>query len=1358
MANPPASGADAAPATAEPTGSEIKVFLIADVRGYTRFTQAHGDEAAARLASRFANVTRNEVERAGGKVIELRGDEALAIFGSPRQAISAAVDLQSRFIEESIRDPKLPLTVGIGLDAGEAIPVEDGYRGASLNIAARLCSLAAPGEVLASQEVAHLARRVVGTRFLDHGPTTLKGIAHPVNVVKVVAEAANPYKGLRPFDENDASDFFGREALIDKILKRLSEADLGSRFLAVVGPSGSGKSSVVRAGVIPAVRNGALGTRCQVAVMVPGQVPFKELMVAVERVTGSTLDANADPGAVFQAIDRALPGDGSELLVVLDQFEELFTLVEDERVRQRFLDGLCTAVLSPTSRVRVIATLRADFYDRPLLYKKFGDLVGMRTQTVTALSAHDLERAISAPSERVGVVLQKGLVAQIVADVSDQPGALPLLQYALTELFDYRRGTTMTLDAYAEIGGVSGALVRRAEALYGELDVDGQDAVRQLFLRLAASEDDVGVTRRRVSQADVLSIGDPEVMQAAFEIFGTARLLSFDRDPASGRSTVEVAHEALLVEWPRLRGWLEAAAEDLRAQRRLAAGAREWAAEGRDPSFLVTGSRLMQLAAWRENSDVAITKEEREFLDASLAEHERREAEEVARERRERDLERRSLRRLRALVAVMAIAALVAGGITFFAFNQQRRAERAARIASARELSEAAVANLQTDPELSILLAKEAIAQTQEDGTVLREAEEALHRAVGASRIVLTVPGLGGSIDWSPKGVFVTEGPEDKGLIDIRNVETGERELSISDAHNIDINDVQFSPDGSMLATSGDDGALKIWDPESGDEIANHIEEEGQVWGPSFSADGSRLAASWSSEQTLRVLDPSSGRVIQTIEKVGCHPFETSLSPNGKRLAVTDNCVNEIRVFDVDTGRELYQLEGHVYPANTVVWSPDGRRIASSGNDGTVFVWDGRTGRPTIELLGHTESALDVDWGPDGRRLLSTGIDGEAKVWEVHEHGGRELMSLAGAETGAGVTGAFSPDGRFVITGDLTINGVKIWDVSVNGDAEWINFPTDELAPVDVALLPNDDVIAPVRRGSAAIWNMETGKAVRTLGTGTGSQEPIIQIAVSPDGSRVATVRNFSHSVNVWDPATGEELVRIDMRDEINNVHWAADNEHLLTMGGEQLAVFDREGRQVESFRLGEEFLAARFLGDDLVVAATAQFEPLASKLHVWNWRTGESVREMTLDDGAFSMAVDPEDEKVALGHDNGTISLLDAQDFKRIGVMGGRSGPVSDIAFSADGRSLVAGGSDSTVRVFDVENRSEELVLRGHRYLVSGVAFTADGERVLSASPDGMVKVWALELQDLLRIANDNVKRDLTDDECRQYLHQERC
>ena len=471
----------------------IKTFLIADVRGYTRFTQERGDEAAARLATRFAELAREAIEAAGGTLVELRGDEALAVFDSARQALRAAADLQERFVAETVADPSLPLAVGIGLDAGEAVPVDGGYRGGALNLAARLCSLAGPGEVLVSPGVAHLARKVEGLDYVERGAVRLKGLEKPVEVVAVrpehedtardlafrraldpaltgPLETRNPYKGLRAFAEDDAEDFFGREALTEHLVARLAE----TRFLAVVGPSGSGKSSVVRAGLVPRLRQGALpgSERWYIVEMFPGAYPLEELEAALlarrrttRRPACSSSSRRTSAGSL-RAVKQLVVDDESELVLVVDQLEEAFTLVEDEDRRTHFLALLERAVTDPHARLRVVVTLRADFYDRPLLYSGFAELLRDYVEALVPLKAEEFERAIAGPAERVGAKFEPGLLSELVADVSDEPGALPLLQYALTELYERREGSTLTSNAYREIGGVSGALAGRAEEVY----------------------------------------------------------------------------------------------------------------------------------------------------------------------------------------------------------------------------------------------------------------------------------------------------------------------------------------------------------------------------------------------------------------------------------------------------------------------------------------------------------------------------------------------------------------------------------------------------------------------------------------------------------------------------------------------------------------------------------------------------------------------------------------------------------------------------------------------------------------------------------------------------------------------------
>jgi DNA-binding SARP family transcriptional activator/class 3 adenylate cyclase/ABC-type glycerol-3-phosphate transport system substrate-binding protein len=552
------------------------------------------------------------------------------------------------------------------------------------------------------------------------------------------AEARNPYKGLQAFTEADVDDFFGRDVLVDRLIARLAEPVEGSTFLTVVGPSGSGKSSVVRAGLVPALRRGALpgSDSWFYAEMLPGAHPMEELEAALLRVAvdppHSLLELlERDEEGLARIVGRLLP-DQTELVLVVDQFEEVFTMLEDEDARDHFLRSLVAAVREPRARLRIVTTLRADFYDRPLSYPGLAELTQRRSETVVPLTPEELERAIGGPADRVGVVPERALVAEMVADVSDRSGALPLLQYALTELFERRRDGALTLEAYREIEGISGALARRAEELFDAASEKEREAAKQLFLRLVTSGEGQADTRRLVPRTELMSLqGDPVAMQNVIDSFGRHRLLSFDRDPATRGPTVEVAHEALLGSWERLRIWIDESRDALRQHRRLATAATDWETSGRDVSLLLRGSRLEQLHTWKGSTDLALSRDEQEFLSASIRQRDQERDEEGARAERERALERRSFLRLRALVAVLTVAALIAAGLTTIAVSRAREAERRRDEAAVAGLTGAALSQLRTDPELSLLLAMHAVDLSSSlERPVPAATVEALHWAI----------------------------------------------------------------------------------------------------------------------------------------------------------------------------------------------------------------------------------------------------------------------------------------------------------------------------------------------------------------------------------------------------------------------------------------------------------------------------------------------------------------------------------------------------------------------------------------------------------------------------------------------------
>ncbi len=1195
----------------------------------------------------------------------------------------------------------------------------------------------------------------------------------------------NPYKGLRAFTETDAREFFGRGELIASLLARLREDGPRSRFLAVVGPSGSGKSSVVRAGLVPAIRDRALGNpeEAFVAEMFPGPHPMDELEAALLRIAvrpAPRLRDRLDAGSrgLLEAIGLVLPGEGEAVLVV-DQFEEVFTLTRDEREREQFLESLRVAAADPESRLRVIVTLRADFFDRPLLYPRFGELLAERTEAVPPLTPDELEQAIRGPAEGVGVRPEPGLVAEMIADVAHQPGALPLLQYALTELFERRDDDRLTLSAYRDIGGVAGALSARADRIYQGIDPPGRRATQQVFLRLVTLGEGRQDTRRRVARSELAALEvDMEAIDRVVDTFGRHRLLTFDREPATREPTVEIAHEALLRAWGRLRTWIDGAREDLRLGRVLSRAATEWRGSGEDPSFLMRGVRLEQFETWAGATDLAIGRLERAYVKASVEQRDRERTEEGLRREHEVLIERRSTRRLRGLVAVFAAAALIAGSLTVVATNQSGRAEREARVAAARELAAAAVSNLEADPELSVLLAIKAVETTRSsDGTVLPEAEEALHRAVTASRLDLEVPQIGGLVAWSPRGVFVTEGPENSGTIDIRDDETGDRVLAF-EAHDGDINDVAFSPDGSRLASTGDDGRLMVWDASTG-RLISSLSGSGSAWGPSFSEDGSVVAAAWNQESNalgeVQVLDLSTDRVISTIPFDGA--IDTALSPDGKHLAVVGWWVMERigAVFDVDTGEEAFSLNGPncctVPDSRGVSWSPDGRYVAATSED-TTRVFDADKGSLRHTLFGHAGFVFSIAWSPDSSRLVTGGSDGTAKVWRIGATGVRELWSLSARETRSGVVGvAFSPDGTRVMAGDAGISAVKIWGIGPDGGAEWANFPASGTPAAEFTPDGQRVVTRTANEISGvSIWDLTTRREVRRFGPAL-DDFVIDSLDVSPDGRAIALGGWSAHHccggdvVRVWDSASGEELYRIPHAFDVEDVAFSPEGEYLLTASELGTArIVDRSGRDIRVLQEDHEFNvnAARFSPDGLLVATAASLglgEPGRSHVKIWDWARGEVVRTITQGISSQSPVVefDPAGSRIVTAGPEGPVEIWDVKSDQLVAVLEGQSGGVADVAFSPDGSRLATAGRDGTVRLFDADTGAQQLVLRSSGCAVRDVTYSPDGTKLASTSCDG-VRIWALDIDDLLEIARQDVTRQFSAEECRRYLHADRC
>jgi WD40 repeat protein/transcriptional regulator with XRE-family HTH domain len=1266
--------------------------------------------------------------------------------------------------------------------------------------------------------IARAAAKDPGDRYpdvmslLDDFRRALAGVlGRPVAITVEEEEAdieiANPYKGLRAFGEADAEDFFGRETLVQQLLARLGEGGDLARFLAVVGPSGSGKSSVVGAGLAPALRRGGLpgSDNWFIVNMVPGPHPFEELEAALLRVAvnppASLLaQLKENERGLLRAARRILPADDSvELVLVIDQFEEVFTLAQDESERALLLDSLVAAALDERSRVRLILTLRADFTDRPLRYVDFGELVQKRSEFVLPLTSDELERAILGPARRVGLKLESGLTSAMIRDVGDQPGALPLLQYALTELFEKREGRMLTKEAYADIGGVLGALGRRAEEAYTNLNESEQALAQQLFLRLVTLGEGVEDTRRRVlrveldqlqtanlksqnptrsapSQPSTILQSSNSLISIVIESFGKHRLLSFDRDPVTRGPTVEVAHEALLREWPRLREWLNESRADVRLQRQLAQAAHEWQSANQDRSFLLIGARLEQFEGWAASTSVALTQDERAFLDASLAERDRRVTEDRERQQRELETVRRlaeaekrraeeqtqSANRLRARNRVIAAAGVVAFILAALAGLFGLQSNQNAKQATSRELASAALANLEVDPELSILLALKSIGTSQSVNTTpVAEAQDALHQAIRLSRLETTLSSHTAdvtSVVFSPDGRWLATSSAD-GTARLWDAQT-RKEMAVLTGHQGAVNDLAFSPDGKVLATVGDDMTLRLWDLAT--MQARVISTGHTLWVVSvaFNADGTRLVTS-SRDDSVQVWDVATEEAILTFTCGDNDDInDAAFSPDGLLVAMAHESAG-VTMWSAVTGTPQLNILHDTFGSGGLrvlgtAFSPNGQRLLSAHRVGTAKLWDMGTGK-VIQTLYHTGSVFDVTFNPKGTRFATTSQDGTIKIWSTVA--GQELLTLYGNESGV-VAAAFSPDDSYL----ATANGaeVKVWEVSPTGSQEWFDIYEHDGEVTGLAYSPDGRrIVTTGSDGQIVVWDAQSGveQFVGSIRRSAhGAAMSLQDATLSPDGNSLAVIADDS-AVRVWDlEARKETLLLSGHADLVTSVAYSPDGKHLATgsldgaarvwdaVTGETVFVLKRDATSPVNdvaYDPGGRYLA------------TADRNGVVT---IWATSTGQLLKDWKGHAGAVSgLALSLDGNRLATAGYDGIVKIWDAHTFALLSTLTGHRGAIRDLAFSPDSKSLATASSDGTAKVWSLVN-SEPRTLYGHRQGVEGVAFSPDGKRLAAAGQDGSVRVYALDLNDLIAIAKSRLTRTLTTEECQKYLHTEQC
>ncbi|MFY1672453.1 hypothetical protein ACN27G_21205 [Plantactinospora sp. WMMB334] len=1108
-----------------------------------------------------------------------------------------------------------------------------------------------------------------------------------------------PYRGLSTFESSDAKWFFGR----DRLIHDLSERVAGWPFLAVFAPSGSGKSSLLRAGLIPGLTGGSAqeGSGWLVVLITPGERPVDELAIHLANLNkiaaGPVSDAlRGDPASVGLTIRQVLAArvDADRLLVVVDQFEELFTLCRDERLRSTFVSILLAA--SAESGTRVVLGIRADFYAQCATFPELVTALRDRQILVGVMDETDLRRVISGPAERAGLAVEPALVELAASDARGQPGALPLLSHALRETWRRRQGKALTLAAYLEAGGVQGAIAQTAERLYGEFGEGDRQLVRDIFLRLTVFGEGTEDTRRRVAPAELLGGPDGQAVASVLERLTAERLITRDEE------SVTVAHEALIRGWPRLRGWLNDDRDRLRAHRRLTEAAIDWNEHDREESLLYRGTRL---ALWEHYAPDRLNGLERDFLAASrrLATREQM----VSRRR-----SRRALIGLGVTVAVVSVLAAMA-------LVQADRADGKRMLALSRQLTVEARSQLELDPKAALSLARQAMLAEP-----TREAEMVLRQAVADYRARAVIPVPGGralGVAFSPDGQRLA-GTGADGVVLIWTW-SGDG-VSVSDpltlrGHHGEAWSPTFSPDGGRLATAGFDGTVRIWEVHGGGAPLVLRGHTGAVWSVDFGPDGQQVA-SVGDDGTVRIWDVKGRKAPVVLRGHRGTAVGVAFSPDGRRVASSGHD-HTVRIWDLVGGGEPVVLRGHEDATKTLSFSPDGESLASTSIDGTARVWDASgSGTPlvlrrhqgTLEglayspdgwwiattsddttvrvwsrtgdgeplvLRGHKGTVFSVSFSSDGSRLASAGEDGTIRIWDPR--GAGEPVMLRGHD-GAAWTAAFSPSGKKVFSGGAD-RALRVWDLADHTGPLVLPGHEDEILGLGVG--PGDRLVATASRdGTVRVWDWAGAGTSSEL---RGHEGPVWVAAFSPDGRQVATAGKDG-TLRVWrTTGDGTPLVRRADADQIRYVAFSPDGTRLVTGGSD---------------------------GTVRIWDTTGVAEPLVLDGHeglVW------------------SVAFSPDGRTVASAGKDGTVRIWPISGGDGPLILRGHQSFVWHVTFSPDGNWVASAGQDGTVRIWPADSASSGVTFRGFGASVETVAFSPDSQRLVTAHGDGTVRVWRCEV-----------------------------
>ncbi|MEQ8975656.1 MAG: caspase family protein [Coleofasciculus sp. C1-SOL-03] len=1148
--------------------------------------------------------------------------------------------------------------------------------------------------------------KVSGDRLFDFIASELKGsgqepirlgwgrsitlVQYPHKQTTRVIDETCPYQGLKAFDKDQAQFFFGREKVVQQLIEKLVQAN----FVPIIGASGSGKSSVVRAGLIPQLEKN--GWRVLEPIL-PGIEPLAELKRALitlfERSNFREIYSLIETEGLRPVIEK-LPNE-ERFLLVIDQFEEVFTVCFKEKERHQFIELLTQVTEIPDSPLAIVTTMRADFLEPCLYYESLTHLIQHKALYMPPLVGAELEEGIATPANLQGYQLETGLLGAILQDVGQEKGCLPLLQFALTELWQQRdrESHKLTLTNYNELGGVIGALNRHAHTLYKDFTEQEQEWVKQIFLKLVRTGVQEKDTRQRQQKAKLLAIaGDNQTHQntitKVLDKLVDGRLLVTNRDE---EDWVDLAHEALMDGWETFAQWRQENRELRRLIDRMEDAYQEWKKHPSDQNLIMGGLLVQVRQKWQ-------------YLKLNLDDE---------------------------LVSFYKISI----------FHEQDRISTVEGLRTESKLREKAtkVSNLlPLKPLEGLLLAIGSMGfnLNKLPQQILTPVLSNLSQAMELSRVPILCHGHENfilSVAFSPNGQMIATSGVDKTvrLWDLQGQPIGQP----FQGHEAAIHSVAFSPDGQTIVSGGEDKTIRLWNLQGkpiGQPFQGH---EDSIHSVAFSPDGQTIV-SGGEDKTIRLWNLQGQPIGQPFQGHDSSVYSVAFSPDGNMIA-SGSWDKTVRLWNLQ-GQPIGQpFQGHKTSVRSVTFSPDGNIIASGSGDNTVRLWN-LQGQPIGQpFQGHENNVMSVAFSPDGQIIASGSWDKTVRLWNLQ---GQPIGQPFQGHNDSVSSVAFSPDGQMIAsTSGSWDKIVYLWDLRSHLIGQ--SFRGHEGAVNSVAFNPNGQMIVSGGEDKTLrLWDLQ-GNLIST--PFQGHENNVTSVAVSPDGQMIIS-GSWDGTIRLWD--LQGNLMNPPFRGHTDSV-WSvafSPNGQMIVSGSRDWTVrlWDLQGNPIsQSLKGHPHSVRSVAVSPDGQIIASGSWD---KTIQLWNLQCepiNKGFKFRGHQSSVFCVAFSPNGQTIVSGSRDRTVRLWDVQGNPISQPFQGHEFPVTSVAFHPDGQSIVSGSEDGTVRLWDLQGNPIGKPFQKHEGAVKSVAFSPDGQMIVSGSSDGIICLWRGHWRAWLNVCCDRLR-----------------